>query len=160
MPKIHRRIPKAIYNLFCRRFNVNLSLNTLGSNKKIKTFITIFKKNHHHAFVNPELIDIVKEFSLFESDKVDLKMKVSTKTLSSGQMQKISFIRALLNKVEILILDESTSNLDKKTKDLIFKLLSLRKITIINSTHNEEDFLFDNHIQVTIDEEKRKLILR
>tara|TARA_B110000003_G_scaffold274458_1_gene314482 strand:- start:527 stop:2140 length:1614 start_codon:yes stop_codon:yes gene_type:complete len=106
------------------------------------------------------LIDIVKEFSLFESDKVDLKMKVSTKTLSSGQMQKISFIRALLNKVEILILDESTSNLDKKTKDLIFKLLSLRKITIINSTHNEEDFLFDNHIQVTIDEEKRKLILR
>ena len=75
-------------------------------------------------------------------------------------MQKISFIRALLNKVEILILDESTSNLDKKTKDLIFKLLSLRKITIINSTHNEEDFLFDNHIQVTIDEEKRKLILR
>ena len=62
MPKIHRRIPKAIYNLFCRRFNVNLSLNTLGSNKKIKTFITIFKKNHHHAFVNPELIDIVREF--------------------------------------------------------------------------------------------------
>ena len=106
------------------------------------------------------LNELIELFDLFNGDLIDLGMSISNKSLSSGQMQKISFIRALLNKVEILILDESTSNLDKKTKDLIFKLLSLRKITIINSTHNEEDFLFDNHIQVTIDEEKRKLILR
>ena len=62
MPKIHRRVPKAIYNFLFRRFNVNLSLHTLGSNKKLKTFITIFANNHHHAHKNPELINIVKEF--------------------------------------------------------------------------------------------------
>jgi len=42
MPKLFRRIPKAVYNLFLCRFGVNLSYYSLGSNKKIENFITIF----------------------------------------------------------------------------------------------------------------------
>ena len=74
-------------------------------------------------------------------------------------MQKISFIRALLNDVEVLILDESTSNLDKPTKDLIFDILLKNNLTIINSTHNEEDFQFDNHIKIVLENSERKLII-
>ena len=40
-----------------------------------------------------------------------------------GQMQKISFIRALLSGLDILVLDESTSNLDTDSKALIYKIL-------------------------------------
>ena len=55
-------------------------------------------------------------------------------------MQKISFIRAFLNKVEILLLDEAFSNIDDSSKKTISKILSQEKITIINSTHKIEDF--------------------
>ena len=103
------------------------------------------------------MMKIINEFSLFDSNELDLNKKVSINSLSSGQMQKISFIRALLNNVEILILDESTSNLDKETKDLIFELLKNRNITIINSTHNEEDFKYDKHFEIIVEEENRKL---
>ena len=62
-------------------------------------------------------------------------------------MQKVSFIRALAAGIDILILDESTSNLDTDTKRLIFSIIDKQKITIINSTHNPEDFAgVDNQI--------------
>ena len=95
---------------------------------------------------NKEIINIVEEFNLFnEKDELNLEKYVSNKSLSSGQMQKISFIRSLLSDVKILLLDESTSNLDVITRDFIFKILSTKNITIINSTHNQDDFNFDNH---------------
>ena len=42
-------------------------------------------------------------------------------------MQKISFIRALASQCEILILDESMSNLDIKTKTMIYQILDQKK---------------------------------
>ncbi len=102
---------------------------------------------------------LIEKFSLFEDETIDLNKAITIKNLSSGQMQKISFIRALLNDVEVLILDESTSNLDKPTKDLIFDILLKNNLTIINSTHNEEDFQFDNHIKIVLENSERKLII-
>ena len=58
-------------------------------------------------------------------------------------MQKISFIRSLLSDTQLLLLDESTSNLDSQTRDLIFNILKVKNITIINSTHNHEEFEYD-----------------
>ena len=105
------------------------------------------------------IINIVKQFELFEDKElIDLEMKVSNTTLSSGQMQKIAFIRVLLSDVDILFLDESTSNLDEKTKSLIFKILKDENYTIINSTHDLESFDFiDVHYKVEIIGKKRKL---
>jgi len=70
-------------------------------------------------------------------------------------MQKLSFIRVLLNKIDILLLDESTSNLDKESKILIFNLLKDEKITVINSTHNMDDFLYDHHLEINLKENIR-----
>ena len=76
-------------------------------------------------------------------------------------MQKISFIRALISGVEILFLDESTSNLDTDTRKLIFSILNNQNITIINSTHSPEDFLgYDNHITISISNEKRHIEIK
>ena len=70
-------------------------------------------------------------------------------------MQKVSFIRALLSDLEILLLDESTSNLDADTRELIFGILNKKEITIINSTHNKDDFNYDNHLKIEIIKDKR-----
>ena len=109
---------------------------------------------------NKEIINIVEEFNLFnEKDELNLDKYVSNKSLSSGQMQKISFIRSLLSDVKILLLDESTSNLDVITRDFIFKILSTKNITIINSTHNQDDFNFDNHLRIDVGEKRNISVL-
>ena len=56
-----------------------------------------------------KLIQLVEDFKLFKESNVDLNLMVNNKSLSSGQMQKISFIRALISNSDILFLDESTS---------------------------------------------------
>ena len=103
--------------------------------------------------------EIIEEFNLFnEENEIDLDMHISNRSLSSGQMQKISFIRSLLSDTQILLLDESTSNLDIKTKKFIFNILANKNITIINSTHNKEDFDFDYHIKIDVGETRKLLI--
>lgn len=88
-----------------------------------------------------QIISLVKSFSVFtENENIDLTKQIDNKTLSTGQMQKIAFIRALLHKIDFLVLDESTSNLDYKTKKEIFSILDSLNLTILNSTHNPEDF--------------------
>ena len=103
----------------------------------------------------------IEKFKVFNSDSgVNLDSNISNKTLSSGQMQKISFIRALLIKPDILLLDESTANLDIESKELIFNILNELNLTIINSTHNLSSFInFDEHIEIVNTQEGRVLIL-
>ena len=91
---------------------------------------------------NEKILEVCEIFQLFEKINEDVLIKQVTNTsLSSGQMQKIGFIRAILSDVEILLLDESTSNLDVTTKSLIFQILENKNITIINSTHDPTSFL-------------------
>jgi ABC-type multidrug transport system fused ATPase/permease subunit len=107
-----------------------------------------------------KMLDLLKDFDVFkEKDRYDLEGKISNKSLSSGQMQKISFIRALLADTDILLLDESTANLDEKSRDLIFNILKSQNISIINSTHDPENFKdVDNHIKIIIEDNKRLIL--
>ena len=86
-----------------------------------------------------EIYDYLRLFDTFKEDSnYDLDKEISNKTLSSGQMQKVAFIRALLSDLEVLILDESTSNLDDYSRNLIFEILENKQVTIINSTHDRK----------------------
>ena len=104
-----------------------------------------------------QVLEYLKKLETFKDEKsYDLKKSVSNKTLSSGQMQKIAFIRALLTNIELLILDESTANLDKESTLKIFDLLREKDITIINSTHDPKKFFdVDEEIRIVIQDEKR-----
>ena len=80
-------------------------------------------------------------FNVFENFKTtDLDKEISSKTLSSGQMQKISFIRSILRNPDILFMDEASSNLDKESVFILEKKLNAFKGTIINITHKQEHF--------------------
>ena len=96
-------------------------------------------------------------FNVFkEESNYDLSKPISNKSLSSGQMQKIAFIRSLLSNPDIMLLDESTSNLDIETKKLIFELLQNENVTILNSTHDPENFDFaDHHIEIKLLDQER-----
>ena len=67
-------------------------------------------------------------------------------------MQKISFMRVFLKKIDLLVLDESTSNLDENSKNIIVeKLKLLKNVTILNSTHEKDLFdFFQSSLQISI----------
>ena len=108
--------------------NVNISSDKLGYVGVTPLIIDgSIKENllygNNNQISDDEIFDLIDKFSLYaEEDKLDLDKQINNKSLSSGQMQKISFIRSLLNDSEILLLDEATSNLDDKTKMLIFDI--------------------------------------
>ena len=95
-----------------------------------------------------KLNEYIKLFDLFNGEAPNLDMRINNKSLSSGQMQKISFIRVMLADVDVLFLDESTSNLDTDTKNKIYSVLKKLEITVINSTHSKEDFDYDFHLNI------------
>ena len=107
-----------------------------------------------------EIVHFLKDFDTFkEESSYDINRQIDNKSLSSGQMQKIAFVRALLSDLEILLLDESTANLDDNSRDYIFKILRSKNVTILNSTHDPEKFLdVDSHFHIEIENEKRKII--
>lgn len=77
---------------------------------------------------------------LKDRDGIETYIKSRGEGLSAGQKQRIIFARALYKQPSLLILDEPTSNLDKKTeKDIIEILLSLKgKITILIASHSDD----------------------
>ena len=64
-------------------------------------------------------------------------------TYSKGMVKKLSILQSLLNKPELLILDEPISDVDQETKNTIVKLIlylsEVYKITILISSHNLGD---------------------
>lgn len=107
-----------------------------------------------------EIIDFLKDFDTFkEESSYNLDREIDNKSLSSGQMQKIAFVRALLSDLDVLLLDESTANLDDKSRQYIFKILRSKNVTIINSTHDPEKFLdIDSHFHIEVENENRKIV--
>lgn len=126
-------------------FTMSLRENLMYGNKNLRS--------------DKEIIDMVNKFKLFEDTiQIDLDVKVDNKSLSSGQMQKIAFIRVLLSDAEVLFLDESTSNLDEETKVLIFDLLLNSTLTIVNSTHDIDSFKnYTHHYKIELYRGKRLL---
>ena len=68
---------------------------------------------------------------------LDMKIKDDGSGLSSGQKQRLSLVRAALNKPKILILDEATVNIDENVEENI--ILNMKKLfpdtTILAVSH-------------------------
>jgi heme exporter protein A len=77
--------------------------------------------------------ELLKKFDLY------LRRKEPVRNYSRGMQQRLALARALLHKPRVLLLDEPHSGLDRKTAEIIDKMLiSLAKsgITILFATHD------------------------
>ena len=102
-------------------------------------------------------LNLYKEFSIFNtiSKKSKLKVEDTFETLkiknlidrpfnklSGGQAQRVMIARAMVNRPDILILDEPTVGIDQKSKeeflDLLVHLNTHHKISILMITHEME----------------------
>ena len=106
-------------------------------------------------------LNLYKEFSIFNTIKKESKIKVENifstlkinnlidrpfNKLSGGQAQRVMIARAMVNSLDILILDEPTVGIDQKSKeeflDLLVHLNRHHDISILMITH-EMDILGD-----------------
>ena len=122
--KLNGTTPKTGYlsqNIIFLRRNV---FNNLAYPLEIKGF--------NKKMINKRIEFLLKYFG-FSS-----KGKISARNLSEGNKQYLSFIRALVSKPNLLILDEPSSNLDmrftKKVENFLIK--ERNRIKIIMVTHD------------------------
>ena len=118
--------------------------------------IALLSQNQRSFFLNLSVRqNLLFFYSLKKTKKIDLEVKIKEylktfnleekidavmSTLSSGQLKKISIIRALLSDPKILLLDELTSNLEEESRNFIAdyvcnELNHIQKISIIWTTH-------------------------
>ena len=89
--------------------------------------------NINYAIENSELDSFVDKLE----NKIDTNVGEKGVKISGGQLQRVGIARALYHNPKILIFDESTSSLDKKTEqEILANLYSFKKRkTVIFITH-------------------------
>lgn len=136
--KIISFVPQNIY-LMDETLKYNLSLSV---NEK-----DIDQDRIEEVIKQTNLISFVKNLP----NQYDTLLGESGQRISGGQKQRIGIARALYTNPKILILDESTSNLDNDTENQILKELKIlsRNLTIIIVSHKDTiKFFCDQVFQV------------
>ncbi len=99
-----------------------------------------------------EVAKYLEKVGLSQKDFLHSEVEVHGENLSGGQRQRLAIARALFNGKKILLIDEGTSALGKKSaKSIVEMLLGNKELTIIMISHDISDELrgkFDNKIKL------------
>ena len=123
--------------------------------ESILTNITLeFDKNKIDKKLIDEIIDKtgLSEFINKLPEKIDTQIGENGLYISGGEKQRIGIARLLYDKKEILIFDESTSNLDIKNKNKFIK--------IINQLSKEKTIIIISHDETVINNCEKKYIIK
>ena len=136
--------------------NDTLNSNNISSYQEMIGFVSqkttiingTIKENICFGSKDYSLDDFKKSIKLAELESFINKQKNKTdtiigedgSTISGGEIQRIGIARALLNNPKILILDEATNALDKKTEELILETMKKlsRELTVIIVSHDKK----------------------
>ena len=99
--------------------------------------LNIYARLYDVKDIKKRLEEIYDYFELYEL------LKKKTGELSSGQKTRVSLAKALINKPEILLLDEPTASLDpvvsEYLRNFIYEYKKKNKISILFSSHNMQE---------------------
>lgn len=95
--------------------------------------------------------NIIDELNLTEyidrfENGIDTEIAQNGQGISGGQAQIVAFLRAVVEKKEIIILDEATSNLDIEARQHILNILKEKNMykLLFNISHQDNDLEFIN----------------
>ena len=123
------------YEVYRRKY-----IGNIFQNFNLVNSYTVYQNIELIMLINGKTKKEVKEIVLELIKKVDLYKYRNTKVskLSGGQKQRVAIARALAQETPIILADEPTGNLDKRSSESVLKLLheiSKDKLVII-VTHN------------------------
>ena len=123
------------YEVYRRKY-----IGNIFQNFNLVNSYTVYQNIELIMLINGKTKKEVKEIVLELIKKVDLYKYRNTKVsnLSGGQKQRVAIARALAQETPIILADEPTGNLDKKSSESVLKLLheiSKDKLVIV-VTHN------------------------
>ena len=113
-------------------------------------------------FRKPDLESLLERFD----QGLDTKVQTTGDGISLGQKQLIAFMRAVLRKPELLILDEATANIDTVTEQLLDSILkklpeSTTRVIIahrLNTIENADEIFFVNTGKVILQDRLMMLL--
>jgi len=122
----------------------------------------VYWNEKYSGYTSEQLIELLKVLDLYDLLSkfdwwIDTKITTGWESISLWQKQLIAFVRALLRKPKLLILDEATANIDTVTEKLLEKiLLKLPKDTTkviiahrLNTIQNADEIFFINSWVIT-----------
>lgn len=128
----------------------------ISQHPKLFNRTIMYNLNYGTQYMDDEVIkqiDNMGILSFFDNfpDKFDTKVGKEGSFLSGGQRQFIVLLRSILQNKAILLLDEPTSSLDAKNKNIFMDIIKkLNNKTIIISTHDTQiSKIFDRIIDIT-----------
>jgi ATP-binding cassette subfamily B protein len=123
----------------------------------------LYGNNSYQNHTNQQLTDAISEAGLKSlldrfDQGLDTKVQTTGDGISLGQKQLIAFMRAVLRKPELLILDEATANIDTVTEQLLDSILdklpeSTTRVIIahrLNTIENADQIFFVNTGKVVL----------
>lgn len=117
------------------------SQELLFLNDTINKNILLGQKNINNDQIEYFLNGFGLTGSYFKSNNILVDEHSLNKSLSGGELQKISLIRQLINPKQLIVMDEPTSALDKKSRDfLLNEILKLKKDRIIIIVTHDKSF--------------------
>ncbi len=131
-------------------FNGTVRDNILYGNESYKI---LDNEQFNKALSDADLESLVNRFE----NGLDTKILSGGDSMSLGEKQLIAFIRAVLRKPDLLILDEATANIDTITEKLLEEILQklpreTTKVIIahrLNTIENADEIFFVNSGEVT-----------
>lgn len=96
----------------------------------------------HETYSSNQINYVLKQSGLSQfinqlPNRLLYEIKENGANLSGGQRQRVAVARALIRNKPLLILDESTSSIDKQTAyDIEKNLLTIKNLTLLTITHN------------------------
>lgn len=122
----------------------------------------LYSNSLYHKYTSDQFLEVLKAakleglLSTFDQG-LETPVLSGGESLSLGQKQLIAFMRAVLRKPELLILDEATANIDTITEQLLGQILdNLPKETTLviiahrlNTIENADEIFFINAGEVT-----------
>ena len=130
----NKKISEISRDKILKRFNFASPYVELPKKLTVKQNLEIYGRLYGIENLNNRIHEI--------SEDLDIKKFFNRKTgeLSSGQKNRVSLAKSLINKPEILLLDEPTASLDPDIGDFIRSYIqdykSKNKITILLASHN------------------------
>lgn len=105
----------------------------------LETVMTAYLKNGLHPFKKFGTDEKQRALETLKKVGLENHAKNRINELSGGEFQRLLIARALATEPEILLLDEPTSNIDKDSREKIYRLLkelNLKGVTVVMVTHD------------------------